>query len=80
MLLSLVPRVISVEEVFRYAAAGLGDAVAVAVAQDFLHRRRPHRLPQARLVAGEGEGGREQPLMIFTRLTTDFIDQRNYYD
>ena len=53
----------SVEEVFRDAAAGLGDAVAVAVAQDLLHCRRPHRLPQARLVRG---GGR--PLMMLNRL------------
>ena len=46
---SVVPRVVSVEEVLWDAAAGLGDAVPVAVPQDLLHRRRAHRLPQPRL-------------------------------
>ena len=51
---SAVPCVISVEEVFWDSAAGLGDAVPVAVAEYLLHRGRPHRLPQPRLTR---EGG-----------------------
>ena len=64
---SAVPCVISVEEVFRDSAAGLGDAVPVAVAEYLLHRGRPHRLPQPRLTR---EGGTQTDDVAVARKIT----------
>ena len=68
---SAVPCVISVEEVFWDSAAGLGDAVPVAVAEYLLHRGRPHRLPQPRLTR-EGGGTQTDDAAVASKMQNHF--------
>ena len=70
-----VPCVVSVEEVFWDAAAGLGDAVPVAVAEDLFHRVRPHGLPQPRLVMEGTDVSVAHKITLFRRSAQQSCDR-----